>query len=108
MITKIFYSVSNGGDGSAYPWFFNSKECADFHQSLEEGWGEDCTGFIEIESDGPVKVKDSMTYEEYAEELKDSLDDYSDGSERKKSIEKFLIDYNILLRDNKLKSVIND
>ena len=32
---RIYYSVSNGGDGSAYPHFYESKLLADMHQSFE-------------------------------------------------------------------------
>jgi len=56
MKTTIYYSVENCGDGTAYPRFFESDELADWHQEhLSEGWGESCTGSIDIESDGPIK-----------------------------------------------------
>lgn len=50
---KVYYSISNGGDGSAYPHFSLDERLVDIHQKLVnmgEGWGEDCTGFLELES----------------------------------------------------------
>jgi hypothetical protein len=68
---KIHYSVSNGGDGSAYPIFFYDRDCADIHQELEhengDGWGEDCTGYIEYTGD--AEFKGVKTREEYIAEL---------------------------------------
>jgi len=46
---KIYYSVSNGGDGSAYPVFFKTKRLADWHQeNMVSGWGESCTGSLNV------------------------------------------------------------
>ncbi len=48
----IYYSVENGGDGSAYPVWFDTKKLAEWHQEhLVEGWGEPCTGYIIVEGD---------------------------------------------------------
>lgn len=48
----VYYSVENGGDGSAYPLLFDTEKLADWHQNhLYEGWGEPCTGTIVIEGD---------------------------------------------------------
>ena len=45
----LWYSVSNGGDGSAYPQFFETERLTEMDQELmEEGWGECCNGSIEI------------------------------------------------------------
>lgn len=53
MKVTIHYSVTNCGDGSAYPRFFWNKELADVHQEAHndagEGWGEHCTGSITLE-----------------------------------------------------------
>lgn len=49
LITKItiWYSVANGGDGSAYPrWFLTEKAAEDDQTSAYEGWGSLCTGSI--------------------------------------------------------------
>lgn len=54
----LYYSVQNGGDGSAYPQFMESAELAEYDQeNMDEGWGESCTGSIELESDSPITVK---------------------------------------------------
>jgi len=56
-ILTLYYSVQNGGDGSAYPAFFDSMELAELDQdTMDEGWGESCTGSIELESDSPITV----------------------------------------------------
>ena len=37
----LWYSVQNGGDGSAYPSFFETKELAEWDQdNQDEGFGE--------------------------------------------------------------------
>jgi len=46
---EIFYSVGNGGDGSAYPIFLESEELARWDQDhMDEGWGEPCCGSLTI------------------------------------------------------------
>lgn len=50
LLTKItiWYSVANGGDGSAYPlWFLTELAADDNQESSDEGWGESCTGSVE-------------------------------------------------------------
>jgi hypothetical protein len=78
MTTKIYYSVENCGDGSAYPRWMESEELAELHQKfMDEGWGESCTGWLTIEHDSPIKILneiktvDSMIkeIEELGEEL---------------------------------------
>lgn len=80
MITKIWYSVQNCGDGSAYPRFMESKELAELDQDyMDEGWGESCTGCISIESDTPITIKNSvLTVEEL---IKDIEGDYEPNDE---------------------------
>ena len=57
----IIYSVQNGGDGSAYPRLMESMELAEWDQENQyEGWGESCTGTIEVESDSPIKIVDGV------------------------------------------------
>lgn len=61
----LHYSVRNGGDGSAYPRFMESEELAEFDQeNMTEGWGESCTGSINLESDSPIIIKDEITTKE--------------------------------------------
>ena len=48
----LHYSVENGGDGSAYPRWFDTEALAAWHQDhLDEGWGEPCIGTIVVEGD---------------------------------------------------------
>ena len=59
---ELFYSVRNGGDGSAYPRLMESAELASYDQeSDEEGWGEDCSGSFIVESDSPINVVSPIT-----------------------------------------------
>lgn len=45
---KVYYSIRNGGDGSAYPsWFLTSEEAEFDQENMDEGWGEDCSGSVE-------------------------------------------------------------
>ncbi len=91
MRQKIFYSVQNGGDGSAYPEFMESMELADFDQEhMSEGWGESCTGSITIESDSPIKCPDMTTKESYF--IEHYCDDSCDTDERDEFISKFFPD----------------
>ena len=69
MITKVWYSVENCGDGSAYPRFMESEALTELDQRyMDEGWGETCNGYIEIEHDGPIKVKGVLTIDEEIKE----------------------------------------
>ena len=44
----VYYSIQNGGDGSAYPTWFLTYDDAELDQEREEeGWGESCTGSVE-------------------------------------------------------------
>lgn len=79
----LYYSVSNGGDGSAYPKFSLSKELADIHQDMEselgEGWGESCVGVITLESESPITVRaDDLEYFITKENLLQNLEEYLD------------------------------
>lgn len=58
----LYYSVHNGGDGSAYPHLMESAELATWDQdSMPEGWGEDCSGSFTVESDSPIRIVDEVT-----------------------------------------------
>lgn len=64
MKQKFYYSISNGGDGSASIQWMESVELAQWHQDREnedgEGWAEDCSGSIELESDSPILFLSNM------------------------------------------------
>lgn len=73
MALKIYYSVMNCGDGSAYPVFFQDELSAEIHQSLEEeGWGEPCTGTLEIAGENVV-CREAQSRKDYIKELKKDL-----------------------------------
>ena len=71
---KLWYSVANGGDGSAHPVFFSTEDQAKAHQedvNSNEGWAEDCYGLIEVDNtDGVFSIgqnsigMDDTTYED--------------------------------------------
>jgi hypothetical protein len=79
--TKIWYSVQNCGDGSAYPQFMESEELCKLDQDfMDEGWGEPCIGSIEIEHDGPIKILEKITtLDEVIKECEEVLEQSSDG-----------------------------
>lgn len=82
METKVWYYVINGGDGSAYPQFVESKELGEMLESFEvEGWAEDSVSFITIESDSPIKVKDLLTLEKAIEEYAEYV--YNEDDQKK-------------------------
>lgn len=75
----LYYSVSNGGDGSAYPYFSLSKELCDIHQDIQnefyEGRGETCVGAITLESESLITVTElNFKYFITKESLIESLD----------------------------------
>ena len=78
METDLWYSVENGGDGSAYPEFMESKELCQIHQHFQiEGWGEECIGHIKIKSDTSIELMGIITIQEAKKEIEDELsEDY--------------------------------
>ena len=75
MKLKLYYSVQNCGDGSAYPRLMESMELAAFDQAhMGDAWGEPCTGVITLESKTAIKcLEDVLTKEGYF------IDQYVDG-----------------------------
>lgn len=62
----LYYSVHNGGDGSAYPIFLESQELASWDQDHQsEGWGEDCSGTVKLESVTPIVCDQVISKEKY-------------------------------------------
>lgn len=52
---EIWYSIQNGGDGSAYPdWFLTEAEAQADQDEMDEGWGEDCMGSVETFEDSDI------------------------------------------------------
>lgn len=88
MITKLWYSVQNGGDGSAYPVLMESEALCELDQKfLDESWGEPCLGCFRIESESPIKVLeeaetvDSMIAEVEEELAEDYIQEYRKAGE---------------------------
>lgn len=82
---EVWYSIHNGGDGSASPqWFLKEAEAEkdqEEHNEDGEGWAEDCTGMVETfvgsnvyqkaEKNSKIAAQDLPTYEaEQCEECK--------------------------------------
>lgn len=64
MVTKIWYSIKNGGDGSAVLVLMESKELAELDQEYslyDEGWAEDCSGWVTVESDSLITIKNDIS-----------------------------------------------
>lgn len=62
---EIYYSVQNGGDGSAYPRLMESLELAEWDQThMIEGWGESCTGSFNFTSDSLINCIDKIQTKE--------------------------------------------
>lgn len=68
----IYYNVQNGGDGSAYPRFFDSERLAAFDEAqMTDSWGEPSVGSLTLSSDSPISVDDFrvMTNASYLVEM---------------------------------------
>jgi len=69
---ELHYSIKDGGDGSAYPVWFETKELAEWHQdNLDIGWGESCTGKIVVEGDNLKCIQLQTAVSHFAEMLGD-------------------------------------
>lgn len=69
---EVYYSVHNGGDGSAYPHWYESEELAEFAQEGEE-WGEPCTGSLTLRSESPIICDEIDSKEDYLLEMLDQF-----------------------------------
>lgn len=87
----LYYSVQNGGDGSAYPTFMSSKELAEYDQAhMDEGWGEPCVGSITLESESPITTKEEITTpESYLVNLIENIYDKDDENKVEEFIKHF-------------------
>jgi hypothetical protein len=109
MKTKIYYSVQNCGDGSAYPTFMETEALADWDQEHQyEGWGENCSGHIEIEHMGPIFYSQTTVQDYYldlfdseeTEEIEEFIDKFYNGIAPRVTVEiKDARKYNILIDD---------
>lgn len=71
----IWYSVHNGGDGSAYPVLMESERQVQIdQQNQDEGWGEPCYGSIVVTSATAMSVTSHViTIAEQLKEMEDEL-----------------------------------
>lgn len=90
MKLTIYYSVINGGDGSAYPNFWESKELAEWDEEHDtECWAESSVGDISFESESFISCLTEITTKELYL-IEHYFDDYDpDENEQQEFIEKF-------------------
>ena len=92
MITKIWLSIKSCGDGSVSAVLMESEEQCKLDQEdllYGESWAEDCYQSISIESEGPIKILDSITtIDEQIKEIEEELEaDYIKNDS--KTLEKY-------------------
>lgn len=88
---ELFYSPSNGGDGSVGVNFVESAKLASWLQEndiCDEGWAEDYNGSIILESESPIVCKESI------DTIEDTLEYYEDCNDPKK-----IVDLKQMLKD---------
>jgi len=62
----IWFSIANGGDGSAHPrWFLTEEAAEDDQESDDEGWGESCTGSVETFEGSDIHKRAVINEENY-------------------------------------------
>jgi hypothetical protein len=86
MLTKVYYSLRNNGDGSAGLSWFESQELASIDQDYQdEGFAESCTGWITIKHDTPIEIQDDVaTVDTVLAEIEEELgESYTTGNARK-------------------------
>jgi hypothetical protein len=73
--TTVWYSIRNGGDGSAYPhWFLTEEDAERDQENMDEGWGEPCTGSVETYEGSDIwneAIENSKEFEGKHEYLKE-------------------------------------
>lgn len=77
--TRIWYYLSNNGDGTGTPHFCDSEKLAKLMEDLEfidrgEGWGDTCVDFVDLVSEGHVHVEDILTPKYALEEIYANLE----------------------------------
>ncbi len=59
---RIYYSIQNNGNGSASSKFMDSRELAEWDQDhLDEGWGDESWGELDMVSATPITVEKVMS-----------------------------------------------
>lgn len=60
---KIWYMIQNGGDGSAYVQYYDSKELAEWSEEQDdEGFAESTVDCITFMSDGNVHINENIQH----------------------------------------------
>lgn len=65
MTKELYYVCINGGDGSAYPSFVESKELSEWIEENEDEGFTEAAGSITLRSDSPIDVEGIETKESY-------------------------------------------
>ena len=90
----VYYSVGNGGDGSAYPQWMESQELVDWDQDhMTEGWGEPCNGSVTFTSESEIVPSfEILTKEGYYLDKTQGWDEFGSDKEREEYMELFFAD----------------
>lgn len=65
----VYYSIRNGGDGSAFlRWFLTGEAARKDQNDMEAGWGETCIGSVETFEQSDIHQEALAGYDEYDEE----------------------------------------
>jgi hypothetical protein len=86
----VYYSVSNGGDGSAYPQWYLSQEVVEWIQECYEpmydmGWGEPCWGSVETYVGSDVH-KSAIKNEEYLPKMRAEYEEWRIEEDKREAI----------------------
>jgi hypothetical protein len=87
MITKVYYSLRNNGDGSAGLLWFDGQALANIDQEFQdEGFAEPCTGWITIKHGLSIEIQDDVAMvDTVLADIEEELgQDYVVGNCRKK------------------------
>jgi hypothetical protein len=70
----VWFSVQNGGDGSAYPrWYLTEEETEYDQENMYEGWGETCNGSVETFVGADIHLRAIKNSEAQREERQESV-----------------------------------
>jgi hypothetical protein len=88
----LYYSIRNGGDGSAHAYFMESEELCQWDQDhMSEGWGESCNNCFTLKSATEIVPVDEIETKE-AYFIDRYMDGYGDEEEAAEFIAQFFPD----------------
>ena len=90
MITKVWYVVENGGDGSCCVRLCESEGLANLFNSLDDESYDEAVDSFEIEHDGDIKIKDMLTIDDAIAEASDDINESWWGEDEQERLDKFL------------------